>query len=65
MEDKDEQGLSIGRALDQILKNLKWARLVKSLEQSILRTHNLDSLLNFSNKERLCVVLLTCVSSLA
>ena len=65
MEDEYEQGVSIRRALHQLLKNLEGACLIEFSEQSILRTHNLDSLLDFSNKERLCIVLLTHVSSLA
>ena len=65
MEDEDEQGVSVGRALDQLLENLEWACFVELLEQSILRTNNLDSLLDLTNEERLSVVRLPRISSLA
>ena len=64
MEDENEQGVTIRRALHQLLKNLEGACLIEFSKQSILRTHNIDSLLDLSDKERLSAVLLPRVSSL-
>ena len=64
VEDKYEQGVSIRRALHQLLKNFEGACFKEFSEQSVLRTHNIDSLLDLSDKERLSAVLLPCISSL-